>query len=60
MTGVRREVTGVRREVMGFHREVVGMLVAQSRQLGCIEGHLGLAASTPGEPPQTPEEAAAV
>ena len=47
----RREVTGVRREVTGFHREVVGMLVAQTRQLGRIEGHLGLAASAPGEAP---------
>ena len=41
-------------------REVMGMLVAQTRQLGRIEGHLGLAASTPGETPQTSQEAAAV
>ena len=48
-----------RREVMGFHREVMGVLMAQARQLGRIEGHLGLAAA-PGEAPQTSEEAAAV
>ena len=41
-------------------RELMGMLVAQTRQLGSIEGHLGLAASAPGEAPQTSEEAAAV
>ena len=56
----RGEVTGIRREVMGFHREVMEMLVAQARQLGRIEGHLGLAAAAPGEAPQTSEEAAAV
>ena len=49
-----------RGEVMGIRRELVGMLVAQSRQLGRIEGHLGLVASTPGASPQTSEEAAAV
>ena len=49
-----------RREVMGFHREVMGILMAQARQLGRIEGHLGLAAAAPGEAPQTSEEAAAV
>lgn len=49
-----------RREVLGFQREVLGMLVAQARQLGRIEGHLGLTAPAPGATSQTSKEAAAV
>ena len=41
-------------------REVLGMLIAQARQLGRIEGHLGIAHDATGDPPQGPEAAAAV
>ena len=41
-------------------REVLGMLIAQARQLGRIEGHLGIAHDARGDPPQGPEAAAAV
>ena len=74
LMGVRREVAGMlvaqTRQLERMdrleegrdtdRRELMGMLVAQTRQLGSIEGHLGLAASAPGEAPQTSEEAAAV
>ncbi len=39
-------------------REVLGMLVAQARQLGRIEGHLGIALEAAGDAPQGSEAAA--
>ena len=39
-------------------REVLGILVAQARQLGRIEGRLGLAAEPAGDAPHTSEAAA--
>ena len=41
-------------------REVIGMLVVQARQLGRIEGNLGLAPEPAGDPPPASEAAAAV
>ena len=41
-------------------REVIGMLVGQARQLGRIEGNLGLAPGPAGDPPPASEAAAAV
>ena len=47
-----------RRRGVGNSREVLGLLVSQFRQLGRIEGHLGIAPEAASAPPQGPEAVA--